>query len=65
MKKQLKEPLLHFLILGALIFALSLLRQRYITKTPRAMQSRGSFTMFAILMLIFSFGALMAGLVSL
>ncbi len=50
---------------GALIFALSLIRQRYITKTPRAMQSRGSFTMFAILMLIFSIGALVAGLASL
>lgn len=50
---------------GAMIFALSLIRQRYITKTPRAMQSRGSFTMFAILMLIFSFGALVAGLASL
>jgi hypothetical protein len=50
---------------GAFVFALSLLRQRYITKTPRAMQSRGSFTMFAILMLIFAFGAFMAGLVSL
>jgi hypothetical protein len=29
------------------------------------MQSRGSFTMFAILMLIFSIGALVAGLASL
>ena len=50
---------------GALIFALSLIRQRYITRTPRAMQSRGAFTMFAVLMLIFSFGALIAGLASL
>lgn len=50
---------------GALIFALSLIRQRYITKTPRAMQSRGSFTMFAILMLIFAFGAFVAGIASL
>jgi hypothetical protein len=50
---------------GALIFALSLIRQRYITRTPRAMQSRGAFTMFAVLMLIFSFGALLAGLASL
>ncbi|MCA9858697.1 MAG: hypothetical protein KC438_03205 [Thermomicrobiales bacterium] len=50
---------------GALIFAFSLIRQRYITKTPRAMQSRGSFTLFAILMLIFSMGALAAGLASL
>lgn len=50
---------------GALVFALSLLRQRYITRTPRALQSRGSFTMFAILMLIFAFGAFVAGLASL
>jgi len=50
---------------GALVFALSLLRQRFITKSPRAMQSRGSFTMFAILMLIFAFGAFVAGLASL
>ena len=50
---------------GALIFGLSLIRQRYFTKTPRAMQSRGSFTMFAILMLIFAIGALVAGLASL
>ncbi len=50
---------------GALVFALSLLRQRFITKTPKAMQSRGSFTMFAILMLIFAFGAFAAGLASL
>ncbi len=48
-----------------MVFALSLLRQRFITKTPRAMQSRGSFTMFAILMLIFAFGAFVAGLASL
>jgi hypothetical protein len=50
---------------GALVFALSLIRQRYITKTPRAMQSRGSFTLFAILMLLFAFGAFVAGLASL
>lgn len=50
---------------GALVFALSLIRQRYITRTPRAMQSRGSFTLFAILMLIFAFGAFVAGLASL
>ncbi len=53
------------LAMMALIFALSLIRQRYITKTPRAMQSRGSFTMFAILMLIFAVGAFVAGLASL
>ena len=50
---------------GALIFALSLIRQRYFTKVPRAMQSRGAYTLFAILMLFFAFGALVAGLASL
>lgn len=50
---------------GALVFALSLIRQRYITRTPRAMQSRGSFTLFAILMFIFALGAFFAGLASL
>jgi hypothetical protein len=50
---------------GGLVFAFSLIRQRYITKTPRAMQSRGSFTLFAILMLIFAVGAFVAGLASL
>jgi hypothetical protein len=50
---------------GALVFALSLLRQRYITKTPRAVQSRGSYTLFAILMVFFAFGAFVAGLASL
>jgi hypothetical protein len=50
---------------GALVFALSLIRQRYITKTPRALQSRGSYTLFAILMLLFALGAFAAGLASL
>jgi hypothetical protein len=50
---------------GALVFALSLLRQRYITKTPRAVSSRGSYTLFAILMVFFAFGAFVAGLASL
>ena len=50
---------------GALVFAFSLIRQRYINRTPRAMQSRGSFTLFAILMLIFAVGAFVAGLASL
>jgi hypothetical protein len=50
---------------GAALFAGSLLHQRYIKKTPRAVESRGSFTMFAILMLMFSIGAIVAGLASL
>jgi hypothetical protein len=46
---------------GAAAFALSLLHARYIAKQPRAVQSKGSFTLFAILMLIFATGAAVAG----
>lgn len=49
---------------GALVFALSLLHARYIAKQPRAMQSRGSYTLFAVFMLLFSLGALAAGIAS-
>jgi hypothetical protein len=46
---------------GAALFGLSLLRQRYITKEQRAVGSRGGFTLFAIVMLIFAAGAIAAG----
>ena len=49
---------------GAALFAVSLLRQRYVTKESRAVRSRGGFTMFAILMLIFAAGAIVAGIAS-
>jgi hypothetical protein len=49
---------------GTLAFAISLLWQRYVKRTPHAVQSRGSFLMFAILALIFSVGAFFAGLVT-
>jgi hypothetical protein len=49
---------------GALVFALSLLRRRYIEKEKYAVSSRGGFTMFAILMLIFALGAIAAGIAS-
>jgi hypothetical protein len=49
---------------GAALFAISLLRQRYITKEQRAVRSRGGFTLFAILMLIFAIGAIVAGIAS-
>ena len=39
---------------GTLAFAISLLWQRYVKRTDRALQSRGSFLMFAILALIFA-----------
>jgi hypothetical protein len=49
---------------GALVFAISLLRRRYIAKEQYAVGSRGGFTMFAILMLIFALGAIAAGVAS-
>lgn len=47
---------------GTLAFALSLLWQRYVQRTERAVQSRGSFTMFAILGIIFSIGTFLTAL---
>lgn len=49
---------------GTLAFALSLLWQRYVKRTERAVQSRGSFVMFAILGLIFAFGTFVTALVT-
>lgn len=49
---------------GAALFALSLFRQRYITKEQQAVRSRGGFTLFALLMLAFAIGAIVAGLAS-
>jgi|ADGO01.1.fsa_nt_gi hypothetical protein len=47
---------------GTLAFAISLLWQRYVTRTDRALQSRGSYLLFAILAIIFSIGAFLAAL---
>jgi hypothetical protein len=49
---------------GAALFAFSLLRKRYITKEQQAVRSRGGFTLFAMLMLIFAAGAFVAGIAS-
>lgn len=49
---------------GALVFAISLLFQRYVKKTPHAVQSRGSFAMFAFIMVLFAIGAAVAGIAS-
>jgi hypothetical protein len=49
---------------GALVFALSLLYQRYVRRSPRAVHSRGSFAMFAAIMVLFALGAAIAGLAS-
>jgi hypothetical protein len=50
---------------GAALFALSLLHARYIAKQPQAVRSRGSYTLFALLMLFFALGAAVAGIISL
>lgn len=47
---------------GAAAFALSLLHARYIARQQRAVRSRGGFTLFAILMMLFAAGAFVAGL---
>jgi len=47
---------------GAAVFSTSLLYQRYVKKSAQAMQSRGSFTLFAILMMLFAAGAILAGI---
>lgn len=49
---------------GTLAFALSLLWQRYVQRTERALQSRGSYTMFAILGIIFAIGTFVTALVT-
>jgi hypothetical protein len=46
---------------GTLLMAISLLRKRYIEQDRSAVTSRGGYTMFAILMLLFSIGAFFAG----
>jgi len=49
---------------GAMVFAMSLLYQRYVKRTPYAVQSRGSFAMFAAIMVLFAIGAAIAGVAS-
>lgn len=49
---------------GAAVFSVSLLYQRYVKRTTQSMQSRGSFTLFAILMMFFAIGAILAGVAS-
>lgn len=49
---------------GAAIFGGSLLYNRYVRRTPQAVSSRGSFTLFGIFALLFAIGAAVAGLVA-
>lgn len=49
---------------GALVFAATLLVQRYVQKVPRAVQAGASFAMFAGIMVLFAIGAAVAGFAS-
>jgi hypothetical protein len=49
---------------GALILALSLLYSRFVRRDPQAIRSGGGFTLFAMFLLLFGIGALVAGLAS-
>jgi hypothetical protein len=48
--------------LGAAVFAVNVLWQRYVSKTPRAVQSGGSFLLFGLLMLAFALFSVGMGL---
>lgn len=49
---------------GAGAFGVSLLWQRYVRHEPHAVRSGGAYTLFAVCMLLFALGALVAGFVS-
>jgi hypothetical protein len=48
---------------GSAALALSLLYARYVRRDVTAVRSRGGFTLFAVCMLLFAIGALIAGVV--
>jgi hypothetical protein len=50
---------------GAVALALTLLYSRFVRRDPQAIRSGGGFTLFAIFLLLFGVGALVAGLASL
>lgn len=49
---------------GAAAFGGSLLYNRYVRKTPQAVNSGGSFTLFGIFSILFALGAIVAGFVA-
>jgi hypothetical protein len=49
---------------GAAALGLTLLYNRYVKRTPQAMRSGGSFTVFGLLMLLFAVGAAVAGAIA-
>lgn len=60
------QSILWFVIgMVALFSGLRILYQRYIAQETRAIQSRGSYTLFGFFMLICSAGAFLAGVITL
>ena len=49
---------------GAVALATSLLYARYVSRDPQAVRSRGGFTFFALVLLLFGVGAAVAGVVA-
>lgn len=60
------QTVIYFAVaIGSLVLAASLLISRYVKQEPRAVQSGGAFTAFALFMVLFAIGAAVAGYVSL
>jgi hypothetical protein len=49
---------------GAAVLGLTLLYNRYVKRSPQAMRSGGSFTVFGLFMLLFAVGAAVAGVIA-
>lgn len=59
------DRLIYFGLSGAaFLYAMSLLRVKYILKTKRARRDRGAYTFFAIFMLMMSAGAFTLGVLA-
>jgi hypothetical protein len=60
------QSLIYFgIAAGALALAMSLLYARFVRKDAQAIQSGGGYVFFAAFMVIFSMGAVVAGIVAL
>ncbi len=49
---------------GALVLAIQLLRQRFVAKDRQAVRSGGGYVGFALVLILFSAGAFLAGLLA-
>lgn len=47
---------------GAFVLAIQLLRQRYLAKDRQAVRSGGGYTGFALILILFAVGAVLAGI---